>query len=151
MSGATTTVAVPPVGTRIEQGLMLDEAAIRAGATLIGDLNPLHHDAAYAASTRFGGLIASGAHTAALLAGMIGARLVQDSAKVGTVVGMDYRVQFRAPVPVDRAMRMEWVVTAVEPRRSGHRVRLTGRIADADSGAVAIEAEMTCLFLGAAA
>ena len=143
-AGVASEGGAPPVGMRLSRELRLDATAISAGARMVGDLNPLHHDAAFAATTRFGGLIASGAHTSALLAGVISVLLTEGG--FGPAVGVDYRVRFRRPVPVDRPMRMEWVVTGLDSVRGGDLVRFSGQIADAESGDVALSAEMTCLF-----
>jgi acyl dehydratase len=141
-------VGPPPVGARIAHDLLLDAAAIKAGARAIGDMNPLHHDEAFAAASRFGELIASGAHTGALLVGMLGSAFGNDSTEGSGLVGVDYSVQFRAPVRVNRAMRMEWEVAAVEPRRKGAIVRMDGRIVDAETAAPALIAKLTMLYLG---
>ena len=139
-------MAAPPVGARVERELRLGAAAIRAGATMVGDMNPLHHDEAVAAASRFGELIASGAHTSALLAGMLGSGF-GDEAKDGRgQVGLEYRVQFLGPVRVGRGMRMEWVVAAHEQRRSGTIARMEGRVVDAEDGGVAIAAELAVLY-----
>lgn len=142
-------MAAPPVGTRITQDLLLDADAIRAGARLVGDFNPLHHDAALAATTRFGGLIASGAHSSALLAGIVSILLTERG--FGPAVGMDYAVQFVRPVHVGQAMRMEWVVTAITPARSGNIAVLEGQITDPRDGKPALTARMRCLFFAAPA
>ena len=139
-------MAPPPIGARLSRDLLLDEAAIRAGATLVGDENPLHHDADFAAASRYGGLIASGAHTAALLAGMLGSGFQLPGERAGPQVGVEYSVRFRGPVRPGRAMRMEWVVEAHEPRRRGTLVRLAGRIVDTESGAEALTAELAALY-----
>ena len=144
--------APPPVGACFTLPLVLDAAAIKAGATLIGDFNPLHHDEAFAAASRYGELIASGAHTAALLAGAVSRGFGASPNNGRPVVGVDYRVQFRGPVRVGRAMRMEWTVVAAEPRRSGTLVRVEGRIVDAaDDNAVALTAALTVLYFSEAA
>ena len=143
-------MAAPPVGARLAESLLLDAAAIRAGATFIGDANPLHHDAAFAARSRYGELIASGAHTAALLAGLVGRGFGQDGANDRPSVGMEYKVRFRGPVRADRPMRMEWVVTSVEPARSGQVARMEGRIVDAQTGTEALTAELAVLYFGEA-
>ena len=44
-------------------------ATVSAYAHNIGDLHPVHHDSAYAATTRYQRPIASGAHTTGLLMG----------------------------------------------------------------------------------
>lgn len=141
-------MTAPAVGARLTADLLLDAAAIRAGATLIGDANPLHHDAAFAAASRYGGLIASGAHTAALLAGLVGRQFGQEGAHERASVGMEYTVRFRAPIRVDRPMRMEWVVTSVQPARSGQIARMAGRIVDAADGTTALTAELVVLYFG---
>jgi len=141
-------MTAPPVGTRLARDLLLDADAVRDGARLVGDLNPLHHDAAYAAASRFGGLIASGAHTAAVLAGVISELIAERG--FGPAVGMDYQVRFLRPVHVGRRMRMEWRVAHVEPTRLGEIGRLEGRMVDAEDGSIAITAAMHCLFFAEA-
>ena len=141
-------MAAPPVGARIERELLLDAEAIRAGARLVGDLNPLHHDDAVAAASRFGELIASGAHTSALLAGMLGSGFGDEGKDGLGQVGVEYRVQFRGPVRVGRKMRMEWVVAALERRRSGVIATLEGRIVDTVDNAAAVTAELKVLYFG---
>ena len=136
------------VGTRIEQELTLDEAAIRAGARLVGDMNPLHHDAAFAAASRFGGLIASGAHTAALLSGFAATGFDPPAKNGRGSVGVDYGVAWRAPVRAGQRLRLEWTVTAIEPKRAGAIGRLEGRIADAADGATLLAGRMTVLIFG---
>ena len=54
-----------------------------AFALAAGDDNPLHHDAEFAASTRFGQLIVSATHTTALLLGLTASHF----AKRGAVIG----------------------------------------------------------------
>jgi acyl dehydratase len=60
------------IGETFHSTLQLSADSVKSFATLVNDLNPLHHDDAYAAQSRFGGLIASGtqptAHFMALLA-----------------------------------------------------------------------------------
>ncbi len=137
-------MSAPPVGTRIERPLRLDAAAIKAGATTVGDMNPLHHDDALAAASRFGELIASGAHTAAILAGILGTGFGDEDGR--GQVGVDYHVQFRRPVRVDHEMRMAWVVAAHEPHRSGTLVRMEGSIVDAADGKAALTATLSVLY-----
>jgi len=136
----------PPVGARVERPLLLDAAAIKSGALLVGDLNPLHHDEAFATASRYGGLIASGAHTAALLVGMLGSSFGNEATDGQGLVGVDYSIQFRGPVRVGRRMRMEWTVAAVEPRRSGVLLTMQGGIIDAETDAVALTAKLKMLY-----
>ncbi len=139
-------MAAPPLGARLQRDLLLDAAAIRAGAEAVGDMNPLHHDETAAAASRYGELIASGAYTAALLAGLLSSGF-NDQANDGSgQVGVDYQVRFRGPVRVNRLMRMEWVVSALEERRSGVLAHMTGQIVDTIDGSVVLSAELRVLY-----
>jgi acyl dehydratase len=141
----------PEVGAVIERDLVLDEAAIRAGALAVGDLNPLHHDSAFAAASRYGALIASGAHMAGLLAGMISAGFgFAGEARHGHV-GVDYQVRFRRPVRVGCPLRLRWVVARLEPRRSGTLVHMEGGVFETGAAAPALEARIGILYFAAAA
>ena len=141
-------MAAPPLGARIERKLRLDAAAIRAGALAVGDLNPLHHDDAVADASRFGELIASGAYTSGLLAGMLSAGFGDENADGKGQVGVDYQVQFRRPVRVDRDMLMQWVVMAHKQRRSGTMVQMEGSIVDVADGQPAVTATINILYFG---
>ncbi len=143
-------MAIPELGARIERTLVLDPAEIRAGAELVGDANPLHHDADYAASSRFGGLIASGAHTAAVLAGLVTQGIGGKLADSPGAVGVEYQVRFLAPVRAGQSLRLEWAVVALEPRRSGTLVRLEGSMRDAASDAPLLTASMAVLYFARA-
>lgn len=135
------------VGARIERELSLDAGAIRAGAASVGDENPLHHDEAFAARSRFGGLIASGAHMAGLLCGLAAKGFGPPDPNGRGGVGVDYSVRFLAPVRAGRSLRMEWVVAAVEPKARGKIARLEGRIVDVADDATLMAATMTALVL----
>lgn len=139
-------MAAPPVGARLSREICLDAAAIRATALHVGDTNPLHHSADFAAASRFGELIASGAYTSGLLAGLLSEGFGDESADGKGHVGVDYKVRFIAPVRVDRLMRLEWIVAEIEPRRSGTLARLEGRIVDTTTDTIAVSAEMKLLY-----
>ncbi|MEC5408763.1 MaoC family dehydratase [Paraburkholderia sp. MPAMCS5] len=63
---------VVTLGETFTSTITFSADSVKSFATLVNDTNPLHHDEAYAAQSRFGGLIASGtqptAHFMALLA-----------------------------------------------------------------------------------
>lgn len=135
------------VGARNERWLTLTADEIRAGATMVGDFNRVHHDEAFAAATRFGGLFASGAHTSALLAGMVSQGWPEEveKAKDGPrgYVGVDYAVQFRAPCMASHRLRLEWVVTGVKPTSNGRIITLEGAIHDETADVLVMSARMT--------
>lgn len=133
------------VGARNQNWLTLDADAIRAGAAMVGDHNPVHHDEAFARTTRFGGLFASGAHTSALLAGMVsqGWPPHDDAAGPRGYVGVDFFVTFKAPCMADHKLRFTWEVTAIEPTSRGQIVKLDGSIVDEATGTVVLTGKMT--------
>ena len=107
------------IGHHFERRLVLSRDDIARFATEIGDTNPMHHDENYATATRFGGLIASGAHPVALLVALCGAQ-----AKEGFPgVGLEFNFRLIAAVKPDTELLLRWEVVAVEPKP-----KLKGRI-----------------------
>lgn len=104
------------------------EADVADFARLTGDANPIHLDADYAASTRFGGRIAHGIFTAGLVSALLGTRLPGPGA---IYVGQSLR--FLAPVRIGAVVEATVEVIALEPR--GRRCRLACRVS-ADGVAV---------------
>ncbi len=91
---------------------LLDEEAVRAFATLSGDVNPVHLDAEYAASTRFGRPIVHGLLTASLISTVVGTRLPG----LGSIY-VSQALRFRAPVFVGDLVRACARVEQVDRRR----------------------------------
>lgn len=114
------------VGESFTHTVALDAAAIRAFAAASGDFNPLHHDAAAAARSRFGALIASGPHTASLLLGLSATVFAQR----GAPLGLDYTIKFRKAVRAGDTLTLRWTVAAVHWKESlhGELVTLDGEI-----------------------
>ncbi len=135
------------VGHHFTKTITFDEAAIRAFAAAAGDENPLHHDASYAAASRFGGIIASGTHHGALMMGLVATELTRH----GAGVGLDFSLSFRKPVSAGATMRLTWEVTALEPapRLGGTIAHLAGQMTDVATGTVVLIATGKCLLLGA--
>ena len=88
-----------------------DAAGIAAFAAMAGDMNALHHDPATAAQTRFGGLIASGAHMTAVLMGFGASMVTRDHQSVG----LEFAFRFERAIPADTATTLTWTVVAAEP------------------------------------
>lgn len=76
-----------------ERARRVTEADIAAFAQLSGDRNPVHLDEEFAAGTRFGGVIAHGMFTAALVSAVLGEELPGPGA-----VYLSQNLSFRAPV-----------------------------------------------------
>ena len=125
------------VGERFsrEHTFSVEEAI--AFALAAGDDNPLHHDAEFAAGTRFGRLIVSGTQTAALLLGLTASHF----AKQGTVIGVGFSVSFERPVYGDESVTLEWAVDTVRPCSTGggQRVDMKGCLRNA-SGTICVSA-----------
>jgi acyl dehydratase len=111
---------------RFSAEVTLSPQMVGAYAHAAGDDNPVHHDPGFAATTRFGRLIASGTHTTALLLGLTAAHF----SKKGAMVGLEFWVRFRRPIYADETIRIEWLVVRVTPndKLNGDVVELRGRI-----------------------
>ncbi|MCG8420560.1 MAG: MaoC family dehydratase [Proteobacteria bacterium] len=116
--------------------MRLTEAEISAFASAAGDANPLHHDREYAANSQYGGIVASGPHTGALLMGLVATHF----SRFGSMVGLEFTFLFRAAVPADDDLTLEWLVIRVEPKRRGSLVELRGRLRTS-SGVTAVGAK----------
>lgn len=115
---------------RFTQKYQLTPDAVSSQALAVGDSNPIHHDADFAARTRYGRPIASGTHTTALLLALTASHFSTES----SMVGLDYWVGFKRPIYADEKIRLEWLVIRVTPNRKlrGQIVELRGRILGQD-------------------
>jgi acyl dehydratase len=111
---------------RFATEVTLTPAAVSAYSQAAGDTNPVHHDAAFAAGTRYGRPIASGTHTTALLLALTASHYSQGTA----MVGLEFWVRFRRPIYADETIRLEWLVVKITPnsKLNGDVVELRGRI-----------------------
>jgi acyl dehydratase len=116
-------------GETIVHRVTLSAADISAFATLSGDRNPLHHDAAFAAGTRFGGIIASGPQTAAIFMGILATHFSQRTA----MLGLEFTFRFLAPARAGEELSMEWEVVGVETKAKlgGDIAKLAGSVRNA--------------------
>ena len=115
---------------RFSSEVTLTPALVGAFAQAAGDDNPVHHDPEFAASTRYGRVIASGTHTTALLLGLTASHF----SKKAVMVGLEFWVRFRRPVYADETIRLEWLVVRVtrNDKLNGNIVDLRGRIRGQD-------------------
>lgn len=95
------------VGESARRERIVSMEDIRTFAAITGDSNPVHLDEAYAATTRFGGVIAHGLIAVSHLGAVLGTELPG----VGAVY-LGHRLQFLAPVrPGDRISAVVTVKT----------------------------------------
>ena len=115
---------------RFSSEVTLSPAAVMEFANAAGDSNPIHHDAEFAATTRFGRPTASGPHTSALLLALTASHF----SKTGAILGLEFWVRFRRPIYADETIRLEWMVIKVSPnaKLNGDIVELRGRIKGQD-------------------
>jgi 3-hydroxybutyryl-CoA dehydratase len=115
---------------RFATEVTLDPSLVTEFARAAGDPNPVHHDPAFASTTRFGRPIASGTHTTALLLGLTASHFSRGA----SMVGLEFWVRFRRPVFADETIRLEWLVIKVtaNARLGGDIVELRGRIKGQD-------------------
>lgn len=91
-------------------------------AELSGDRNPLHVDPAWAAKTRFGGCIAHGALSAALISRVLGMELPGTGS-----VYLGQTLKFTAPVRAGDTIEARAEVIHLDPARRRVRLRTTCR------------------------
>jgi acyl dehydratase len=118
------TAQIAWVGESFESSVTVDADSVRDFAAACGDFNPLHHDEAVAARSRFGGLIAAGPHTASLLM----ARTATHFSQRAQPLGLEFNVRFNKAVRAGDTLRLRWTVTDVAPKPSlgGEFVTLHG-------------------------
>src|SRR6188508_501710 len=98
---------------RFSSEVTLTPETVIAFATAAGDNNPIHHDAEFAETTRFGRPTASGPHTTALLLALTASHF----SKKGAMLGLEFWVRFRRPIFADETIFLEWMVVKVTPNR----------------------------------
>ena len=89
-------------------------------AELTGDRNPLHFDAAFAARTRFGRLVAQGG----IAAGMLNALVAMDLPGPGTVF-MSQTLKYLAPTYFGDTLTAEVEVLSLKPDKPVCQLRAT--------------------------
>jgi len=135
-------VSAPPaisIGDTFSRTVTLDAPTIHEFALAAGDHNPLHHDAAFAQGTRFGGIIASGTHYVALIMGLVATHF---TALGHTAAGMEFSFQLKKPVRAGDTITLTWTVAEITPKESlkGDILTLNGTITTQDGVLV-----LTCI------
>lgn len=95
---------------RFSTEVVLSPAMVVAFANAAGDDNPVHHDPAFAAKTRYGRTTASGPHTTALLLALTASHYSKKCA----MAGLEFWVRFRRAIASeDRTAALRWARRAV--------------------------------------
>jgi 3-hydroxybutyryl-CoA dehydratase len=97
------------VGQSAETTRTVAAADIDAFAAVSGDTNPMHLDAAYAATTQFGERIAHGMLAAAFISAVLGVKLPGQGA-----VYLSQSLRFRRPVKIGDAVTAKATVTGLD-------------------------------------
>jgi acyl dehydratase len=124
---------------------VMTQAEVSRFADLTGDHNFIHVDPERAAQTLFGGTIAHGFFSLALLASATQHLNVTDAA-ASINYGLD-RVRFPAPLPVGAQWRGAAEVTEVTDVRGGVQVKIAARIEVKGSDRPAVAAECLVRYL----
>ncbi len=132
------------VGERFTDTVQLTAESISAFATSVNDSNPLHHDPAVAARSRFGGLIASGTHSASLLMALTAAHFSRHAQPLG----LEFKLHFHKAVRAGDTLQLAWTVTRVQWKASlgGDLVWLEGEARN-QRNEVALAATATLLVM----
>jgi acyl dehydratase len=125
------------VGDKATLTRAITDEVVVAYADLIGDHNPVHLDAAYAATTRFSRRIAHGM----LVAGLISTVIATDLPGPGSIY-LSQTLQFRAPVYLDDTITVQ--VEAIKVRQDKPIVTLATTCTNQD-GKTVIEGEAVIL------
>lgn len=127
------------IGEEISREVTFETDAIKHFATLVGDMNPLHHDEEFAKSSRYGGVIASGTHTSSAMMGVIASFISGRASAVGLVFSFKMKKAIRA----GEKARIVWRIVSIEYKASlgGDIVTFEGEMLNAD-GQIAVSA--TC-------
>ncbi len=130
------------VNERFSRTVTLTPDDVSAFARQVGDHNPVHHDAEFAAGTRYKRLIASATQTTALLLGLIATHFSQR----GATVGLDFTFKLRKAIFADETISLEWEVVEIleAPHLKGDVVVARGRIVNA-AGETAVDAKARLL------
>jgi acyl dehydratase len=114
------------IGETFSSTLELSADSVKSFAALVNDYNPLHHDEAYAAQSRFGGLIASGtqptAHFMALLA--------THYSRYAQPLGLEFDIKLKKAVRADDTLTITWRVKGAywKPSLNGDLTHLEGSV-----------------------
>jgi len=122
------------IGETCTSTLALTPTSVKSFATLVNDLNPLHHDDAYAAQSRFGGLIASGTQPSAHFMALLATHFSQRAQPLG----LDFEIRMKRAAHAHDVLRFEWRVVDAgwKPSLNGDLVKLAGTAVNASGDTI---------------
>ncbi len=127
-------------------GRTITEADLTMFSMLSGDWNPIHSDAEFAKSTRYGQRVVHGVLGMAIATGMLHALGIFERSVVAMLGFRDWK--FKEPILVGDTIRLELTITAVERGKSGRTGRVGRRFQLINQrGAVIQEGESDVLVL----
>jgi 3-hydroxybutyryl-CoA dehydratase len=100
------------IGQKATSSRTVTEADILMFGAASGDMNPVHFDAQFAASSRFGERIAHGMLTASHVSALIGMRLPGPGS-----VYISQSLAFKRPVKIGATVKTEVEITELEPTK----------------------------------
>jgi acyl dehydratase len=120
----TAPARVVRIGETFGSTLALSPETVKSFATLVNDLNPLHHDDAYAAQSRFGGLIASGTQPTAYFMALLATHFSQ----YAQPLGLEFDIKLKRAAHARDVLTFEWRVVEAHWKASlnGDLVKLEG-------------------------
>jgi acyl dehydratase len=139
-TGSAATRVVPD--EQFTKSVQLNFAEVSAFARMVGDENPLHHDADYAAQTRFKRPLACGGQLVAQMMGF----LASHYAARGNVIGHDVKFRLHQPVFAEELIELAWQVEEITPapHLKGDVVVLRGQVRN-EAGKVALSGKARVL------
>jgi acyl dehydratase len=121
----------------------MEQERVDSFADVTEDHNPIHVDPAFAAGTPFGGTIAHGYLTLAMVAPLLEELLAVEGAAMSINYGLD-KLRFPGPLPVGSRYRASARLGAVEEVGGGFQLHVSVAIEVEDAAKPALVAE--CLF-----
>ncbi|CAD5122832.1 DgyrCDS11236 [Dimorphilus gyrociliatus] len=100
------------IGSKYTLSKAFSEKDVIDFSNLSEDRNPLHLDAEFAKTSRFGQRIVHGALTSSLLSGLMGSRIFKPGA-----IYVSQQVQFTAPLFIDENVTVEATIANIKKNR----------------------------------
>lgn len=115
---------VVTIGEAFSSTLALSAESVKSFASLVNDHNPLHHDEAYAAQSRFGGLIASGTQPSAYFMALLATHF----STYAQPLGLEFDIKLKKAVHANDTLTLTWRVKDAfwKPSLNGDLTHLEG-------------------------